>query len=194
LEDIIGNVVKLFEQPVVATSFRAIVVLLATLVLVKLLGRLNKHLTKKGAIEDVILRPVLRVVRFLVVACGGVLLLSVLGIGLDGIWTFATTVIALVAVGFIAVWSVLSNFVCTFLIIALKPFQLGDMVSFPGEETSGRVVDLSFGYTTLAGDSGKSYRVPNNLFFQKIIARTSFGEPTRSLAEQLRSHEPYKPV
>jgi len=79
--------------------------------------------------------------------------------------------LALVAIGFVAVWSVLSNALCSLLLVLFRPFDLDDFVEFPGEEIQGRVKDLNILYTILETADGALYQVPNNVFFQKTIKR-----------------------
>lgn len=124
-----------------------------------------------------------------IIVAAVVLLFGVFGFDLGGMWTMFTTVGALVAVGFIAVWSVLSNWLCTFVILLTRPFSIGDEVEFAGEPVKGRVVDINFVYTTLHAEDGASVQVPNNLFFQKVLRRRR-GVGQVALAEQLRSREP----
>jgi len=79
--------------------------------------------------------------------------------------------LALMAIGFVAVWSVLSNALCSLLLVLFRPFDLDDFVEFPGEEIQGRVKDLNILYTILETADGALYQVPNNVFFQKTIKR-----------------------
>lgn len=85
-----------------------------------------------------------------------------------------------VAVGFVAVWSVLSNLLCSILIVTFEPFAVGDDVEIiepvGGTGLRGRVVTLSLLFTTLAettdeGLTGALVQVPNNIFFQKTIRK-----------------------
>jgi small-conductance mechanosensitive channel len=108
---------------------------------------------------------------------------------LTGVWTALTTVLAMVGVGFIAVWSVLSNTMCTFVLIFARPFRVGDEVELPSEQISGRVVDLTLIYTTLKSSDGSLVRVPNNLFFQKVV-RCREGTMQVELEDQLKRSEP----
>jgi len=66
---------------------------------------------------------------------------------------------------------VLSNTLCTLMIMLFRPFGVGDEVEFTGEPVKGRVIDLNFIYTTLDADDGSVLQVPNNLFFQKVVRR-----------------------
>jgi len=104
---------------------------------------------------------------------------------------YIASVLGLVAVGFVAAWSLLSNLSCTFLLILLKPFQVDDVIEFTGEEVRGRVVDLNLFFTTLKAEDGDEIKIPNNQFLQKIL-RKKAGNGAVSLAEQLYEDTPAK--
>ena len=97
-----------------------------------------------------------------------------------------STILGLVAIGFVAVWSLISHTSATMLILFLRPFQIGDDIEFPGEPVKGRVVDLNFFFTTLVDHDATLYQIPNNLFFQKTLKRRKNGNVI-SLAAQLNS-------
>jgi hypothetical protein len=52
-------------------------------------------------------------------------------------------------------------------------------------------VDLNFFFTTLVDHEGSEWRVPNNLFFQKVMLRKK-GPKACTLAAQLNNPEPAK--
>jgi len=154
-----------------------------------LVNRALKLLADKTSLEHHHLAPFRRLLRWLVAAAAAVLLVTVVfGVPLDSLWTAFTAVFALIAIGFIAVWSVLSNWLCTFVILLTHPFSVGDDIEFTGEPVKGRVVDLNFVYTTLRSDDGGVLQIPNNLFFQKVLKRRR-GNSTISLVEQLNARE-----
>lgn len=105
------------------------------------------------------------------------------------IGTYIASVLGLVAIGFVAVWSVLSNVSCTFILILLKPFRVNDVIDLVGEDVRGRVVDLNLVFTTLKTEEGDEVKIPNNLFFQKIL-RKKDGQGSISLAEQIYEKKP----
>lgn len=121
--------------------------------------------------------------------------LQILGISVTAIWAGISAVLMLVAVGFVAVWSILSNASCALFLVIFAPFRIGDEIEIlepsaldpakPG--IRGRVRDISFLYTTLGevnGEAESLVRIPNNQFFQKAI-RCHRGEDTTSLKQAL---------
>jgi len=162
----------------------AIAVIVGALILNFLFKRGLKLLAARTSLTDGELSPFSRVASWVISLGTIVLLLGVFGFDLGGMWAMITGIGAMVAVGFVAVWSVLSNWLCTMVILVTRPFSIGDDIEFVGEATKGRVVDLNFVYTTLRDTDGGMLQIPNNMFFQKVLKRQR-GASAVSLAEQL---------
>lgn len=91
-------------------------------------------------------------------------------------WAVVSALATTVAIGFFAVWSVLSNMVCALLILVFRPFRVGDWIELlEGSKPApaGRVVDMNLLFVSLVDpqDEGLELRVPNSLIFQKVIKR-----------------------
>jgi len=122
--------------------------------------------------------------------------LNTVGISVTALWASLSAILMLVAIGFVAVWSILSNISAALLLVIAAPFRIGDEIEILEPSTQdtekpglrGRIKEISFFYTTLeqAGEAQQSalVRVPNNLFFQKAL-RCRQGEDTRGLKQAL---------
>lgn len=107
---------------------------------------------------------------FIGIAVLGVLL--AMGIDLRGLWSMLGAVLSLVAIGFVAMWSILSHMLASFLIVAFRPFEIDDQIEIVGDDPiRSKVVDLNLVYTTLRTSDNGTLRIPNNLFFQKVLKR-----------------------
>lgn len=96
-----------------------------------------------------------RVIQWLVVLVFGLFALEAIGL-LENVWGVISAVLALVAIGFVAVWSILSNVMCTFMLLIFRPFNIGDEIEIL-EPTGtsglkGKVVHLNVMFTTLEED------------------------------------------
>lgn len=111
------------------------------------------------------------------------LLLQVFGI-LHSVIAAVTGVLALLAIGFVAVWSVLSNTLCSLILMVIRPFRVGDTLAFPPDDLRGRVVNFNLIFTTLQTEDDLFLQVPNNMFFQRPIVR-AVGQWKIGLADQL---------
>lgn len=136
--------------------------------------------------------PVRLVLRYSILMAALLVILGLWGFELGTVAAVLGTVLGLVAIGFVAVWSVLSNFLCTFVLVAFKPFSVGDELELPAEKVKGRVVDLTLIFTTLRVAPGETVLIPNNTFFQRIFTRRE-GRHTASLSDQLRQPDPATP-
>ena len=100
-----------------------------------------------------------------------------------------TAAFAIIGIGFVAVWSVLSNAFCSIVLMLSRPFNVGDWIEFPADNVRGKVVDFNLVFTTLRDDDGSFVQIPNNLFFQKVLRR-HVGSETRTLDQQADRAQP----
>jgi len=121
-----------------------------------------------------------RISGFLIYGTALLLILERLGVSAGVLWAAFTGFAAVAAVAFFAVWSVLSNIFCTFLLVMTRPFRLHDQIELleSGDKPGlrGQVVDVNVIYTTLKetsadGASASVLQIPNSLFFQRVVRR-----------------------
>jgi len=156
------------------------------LVLTLIAARATGALARRVGLGPLAVKPLKWTARWIGLIVVAAALSREFGVDLYGI---LAAVLAMVAIGFVAVWSVMSNVSCTLLLIVFKPFRILDEIEFPGEPVKGRVVDLNLLHTTLKTDSGETFHIPNNLFFQKTIRRRA-SAGALELEEQLRREQP----
>jgi small-conductance mechanosensitive channel len=99
----------------------------------------------------------------------GLLILNVWGVSVAGLWTFLVSTATVIGVGFLAVWTMVSNMTASLFITIWHPFRLGETVVILPENLSGRVIDRNLMFTILREQEGATLQIPNNLFFQKIF-------------------------
>lgn len=162
-----------------------ILVLVGALILRALIRRMLRLFARRSNLREADVAPFGRMLNWVLTIAALLLVLSAFGLNLGGLWGIVSTLFAMVAIGFIAAWSILSNTLCTVLILVYHPFSIGDVVEFPGEPTRGEVIDLNFLYTTLRGEDGSVFQVPNNMFFQKVLKRHR-GTRATPVADQLK--------
>lgn len=146
--------------------------------------RLVRRLGKSGHLSPVMAQRLQVGVRYGVLAVATLVVLQATGL-FDNAWALLSAVIATVAIGFFAVWSLLSNATGALLILTFRPFRHGDRVELVeptnGTVLGGAVLDINLMFTTLEERDPESgdrsiLQIPNNLFFQKVV-RTREAEP-----------------
>lgn len=140
--------------------------------------------------------------KWILVITIGAIALQHLGIKVTNIMAGLLTIAGMVAIGFIAVWSILSNILCSVLLIAFRAFNIGDEIEIVepigGTGLKGKVVSFNVMFTSLAenieeGESKVITQVPNNVFFQKSLRR-KIGKKTEGLGQHLLAKPlPFQP-
>lgn len=175
-----------------ATLFKlmesAVILLIGLGLFFGLKGRI-KAVAERANLPRLALTPVRLGVRYGILAITIFMVLGRWGFQADTMIAVLGTILGLVAIGFVAVWSVLSNFLCTFVLILFKPFSVGDEIELVVSNVKGKVTDLSLIFTTLETAPGQTVLIPNNTFFQGPFRRHA-GRGTVNLGEQLRTHYP----
>lgn len=153
-------------------------VAVAAIVVLVLGRRLLLSVQRAQNLPQAMMLPLRRAAQWTVIVLALVLALQFAGFSVTAIWTGLSAILALIAIGFIAVWSVLSNVACSLMLMIFKPFRIGDHVEIyekpEGPNIGGRVTNVTLMYVVLKEDSGASaatVQIPNNLFFQKTIRR-----------------------
>jgi len=115
------------------------------------------------------------------------LVLSVLALvfiwelSLRNIWVSATGILAMIAIAFFAIWSLIGNILAGLIIYFTSPFKLEDEIELSPDEVRGTVLAINTFYTVLIDEDGNYVNIPNSLFFQKYIRviRKKPGKPDR---------------
>jgi small-conductance mechanosensitive channel len=165
----------LLEQmsPIQFRAASALVVLLLGYLLYRVLSRGLSRLERSGQIHvsmEVRLRTVLRVLLLLLTS-----LIAIAGAGvISHAWALVSAFATTVAIGFFAIWSVLSNAVCALLILLFRPFRVGDWIEVldgGAPYPNGIVTDMNLLFVSLREihDSSVELRIPNTLVFQRIV-------------------------
>lgn len=153
-----------------------LIVIIVAFVCYFLLKRALLTLHKNTQITDGVFKTTKSISFWIISLLSILFVLQQLGVQVSSIISSLLAVSAMVAVGFIAVWSVLSNLLCSVLLIIFRPFQIGDEIEITepvgGNGLRGKVLKLNVMYTTLLENKDgieATTNVPNNIFFQKAI-------------------------
>ena len=172
-----------------------VAIVVVFLIVRRIVRRLILRLQKARNLPDAAVLPLLRLVQTLLLVLVCLVILQVIGVPMGVVWASVSTIVGLIAVGFIAVWSVLSNIACSLMLLIFKPFRIGDTIEIvdtaEGPNVSGRVMDLTLMYTVLREERDDGtvnlVQIPNNLLFQRTVRRRA-GRHAVSLADHVDKH------
>jgi small-conductance mechanosensitive channel len=177
-----------FDRDTIVRLIKTVLVLVVAFSLfIGLRGRIQRF-AEWARLPRLALAPVRLIFRYSILALAAMFILSLWDFEIGTILALMGSVLGLVAIGFVAVWSVLSNFLCTFVLVMFKPFSVGDELELPTDNVKGRVTDLSLIFTTLEVSDGELVLIPNNTFFQRVFKRRR-GSRTTGLGEHLQEQE-----
>lgn len=172
---------RLFAWPMLPRAAAITSTLLVAWLIYMVARRALTGMVSRQRLSQPMARIVLRFTRWLMAPIVLLLVLHEAGFDIQGLWAPISAVLAMIAVAFVAVWSVVSNVLCTLLIIAFRPFRIGDRIELlePTGTTGlkGTVIDLTFMHATLEEPPDEEgnlrvVKVPTSLFFQKAVRRT----------------------
>ncbi len=145
----------------------ALLVMLVQRALRRALARASRH-TPMSAETALTLQRVSAGALWLLLV---LLTLRHLGVNVDGLWALMVSTLAVIGVGLLAVWTMVSNITASFFIWIWRPYELGERIELIPDGIKGRAVDRSLMFTVIREEDGSTLMVPNNLFFQRIIRR-----------------------
>lgn len=154
---------------VIATVAVLAVAWIAVFIMRQLLGKWFAHLRGRVDLTYETTLTISRAITGFLWVLTIFVILNVWGVSIGGAWAVLVSVITVVGVGFLATWTLISNFTASFFLMLWRPFQYGQTVELLPEELRGRVTDRNLMFTTLREDSGSVLQIPNNLFFQKMF-------------------------
>ncbi len=93
------------------------------------------------------------------------------GVDLQEFSVFISSFLAIVGIGFVAQWSILSNLTASVILFFSHPLRLGDRIQVLDKDFdwTGVVEDISGFYLFMRTDDGRKISIPTNLVIQKGI-------------------------
>ena len=155
-----------------------LLILLAGYFSQRVVARFLTRLSERYPFPPQLMMPLRGGLRWFIMGSAVIVVLERLGVSATVLWTALSGFVAVAAIAFFAMWSVLSNLLCAVLIFTVGPFRIGDVVELvetldkPG--VKGRVTAINLLFTTLVElpeAGGALVQVPNSQFFQKSVRR-----------------------
>ncbi|MDQ8205537.1 mechanosensitive ion channel domain-containing protein [Pelagicoccus sp. SDUM812003] len=162
---------KIDGQAVLQGAITTVIILVGAMLIWLLISRGLQLLERRPKVSKTLILPIRLALRYALFLMAVLLILTSFGIPIGNFWTFVSTLLGLIAIGFVAVWSVLSNISATFFLLLVQPFRVGNFVKVVGDDIMGEVIDINFMFTTIRSTEGDVFNVPNNQFFQKATLR-----------------------
>ena len=115
---------------------RILLILLAGYLAQRFVAKGLTRLGERYPFPPQLLMPLRGGLRWLIMGSALIFVLGRLGVSATVLWTALSGFVAVAAIAFFAMWSVLSNLLCAVLIFTVGPFRIGDVVELLDTWTS----------------------------------------------------------
>ena len=146
-----------FQQPLLATVFKVIIIAVIGSLLIRIVNRTIKKLLENSKLEKAahsLIRTLVKTILYVLLA---LILASSIGIDVTGIVALAS--VASLAIS-LALQNMLANVIGGFTLLYTHPFGSGDYVEIAGQ--SGTVQEVGIAYTRLTTPDNKLVSIPNS--------------------------------
>ncbi|MBU1045260.1 MAG: mechanosensitive ion channel family protein [Candidatus Omnitrophica bacterium] len=112
-----------------------------------------------------------RLVSIFSVILAIVLMVALWGINIRHLWVSITSVLAMIAVAFFAVWSLVGNILAGIIIFFTEPFKINDRIEVLPENIKGKVIAINTFFTLIHDEEDNIINIPNSMVFQRFVKR-----------------------
>ena len=101
-----------------------------------------------------------------------ILLAAIWGLKQNEIAVFASSVLTVIGIAFVAQWSLLSNITSSIILFFNHPLKIGDQIKILDRDYpfEGEISDLTYFYIHLITTEGELITIPNSLLLQKAVS------------------------
>ena len=144
-------------------------ILIGGYILYKLAGILIPFFGIRAGIPKSPLNSIRKIVMWLIVIFTILALMGLAGIELGSVIAVVMLVLGTIIFLCFAGWSILGNVTGGIVLMAWRPFEVGDRIELIPENIKGEVIDINLMFLKLKLDGNEVMSIPNTLVLQKFI-------------------------
>ena len=175
---------EFMESPLgklISTGILAVAVLLLTLAAAGLVNRLMKKLVDRHRKTNSSIATVLGFVRYIAVAAvyfaGGMVIVGAIPVLSSAVRTLLAPGGVIAVVAGLAAQEALGSVVSGVMILAFKPFKMGDVVRYVDNDITGCVEEITLHHTAVRTFENKRVIIPNSKMNSAIIENADYAVP-----------------
>ena len=152
-----------------------VVLIVVSAVILTVVMAITKALTRRVSLikklEPHRRKVVLNVAYLIYLVVFAVSIVVVLGIDLNDVALFVSSVLAILGIAFFAQWSLLSNLTACIILFFYHPLKIGDRIRILDSEFDfeGMVADITGFHVIVKTEDGREITIPNTVILQKGI-------------------------
>ena len=145
----------------------AIIIFIIGIIASKYIYKIVLNLLLKNKMDETLSDFIANFVRFLVVVIMGILALGKLGISIA---PFIAAIGAISLTAGLALQGSVSNFAAGVVLVATKPFKVGDTITV--NDVYGEVENIKLGYTVLINEDKEQITIPNKYMIGDVLVNS----------------------
>lgn len=115
---------------------------------------------------------IIKAIHLFTTIAASILLAAIWGLKQNEIAVFASSVLTVIGIAFVAQWSLLSNITSSIILFFNHPLKIGDQIKILDRDYpfEGEISDLTYFYIHLITTEGELITIPNSLLLQKAVS------------------------
>lgn len=158
----------------IEVKHRVIFTIVVFLILIILRFSINKSLKKihqKFNFHKARLAVITKLTNILLYVTTIVVIAFIWGVEEKQLLIYVSSFLTLVAIGFFAQWSILSNITAGLILFINYPVKIGDSITLMEKDNdiTGEITDIGVFFVTLKNEKGEFIALPNSVILQRMI-------------------------
>lgn len=148
-----------------------IIVLTALFLIRLIINKSLKRIHSKFNFHKARLAIIKKLVNILLYVTAIVFIAFVWGVEKSQLLLYVSSFLTLVAIGFFAQWSILSNITAGLILFINYPVKIGDSITLMEKDNdiTGEISDIGVFFVTLKNEKGEFIALPNSVILQRMI-------------------------
>ena len=165
----INYMMEFLSNPIIVKSTVSLLILILDLLLQKITQKAIDRFVQKNRMSQSrnLAMHKTKTVAFHLATLAGIIILW--GVSFENAWVSIAGFIGLIAIGFFAVWSILSNIFAGVILFFYRPFKIEDEIEIIPDGIRGKVRDINGFFVVLTDEDDNLTHIPNNMIYQKVI-------------------------
>lgn len=153
---------------IIESAILLLLLLAGNMIFRSILNRIDKKL--RFALERK--RIIYKIVHLFITILAIVGLIAIWGVDPKQLFLFLTSILTILAVGFFAQWSILSNITASLILFFTHPIHIGGYIKIVDKDfpIEGIVEKITIFFLYIRSTDGELLSIPNILVLQKIIS------------------------
>lgn len=149
----------------------AIITIIVAFFLTRIIERGIQSLSRKKDFPEATTNIFKLITRWIIVIVTVLVVATIFGVELTVLWTAISALLAMIAFGLFAGWSIISSFLATIIIMIWRPYKVGDKIELLPDGIEGKVTEMSMMFSTIKLEDKGEVLIPNSQMLQKIIKK-----------------------